>query len=463
MTRTTQTSDRPAPRRLAIFRRAGTPAATRPAIRMPDTTPWTAPALRVVPPDPRSWPFGSRAGGLYRYTGDPPNGWWIMYTLDTTTGELGVRTNDGYYRQYPDCSKGYGGYDARSGVWVHGSAWDRAPLRIGFPRQTSTAGLGECGTEIIARELALIAPRAERLLGGLQPVPGTARWDWTTTAVIAHAAIRAITQAGMTGEEELAGKEAGCTDSYPQAISFEDLLGLYPELRLAWPTLAAMPDAELDALAEKLSAHCGTPSPPDGVLTRGDSAAWDAWYHRMNRPGSGYASPYVVGARAGLYRLRAQRAEETTGYPVADAARVLAVNPALTAQLTADTADDALARAAADLAARTAHDDHINLAGTESALMAERARLRAAVRAELEQAGRDVTAAEDRARQLRTARAGLVARVIAWQDPADYDHGSLKTADLARRAGMTEHGLRQLRARLEDTERPDPGPEDGQA
>jgi len=422
--------------------------APRPAPRMPDATPWTAPPLCVVPPDPRSWPFGSRADGLYRRTGEPPNGWWIMYVLDTTTGELSVRTNDWSYRQYPDCSKRYGGYDGRSGVWVHGFPWDRAPLRIGFPHRTGTAELAECGPEIISRELALIAPRAERLLGSLQPVPGTTGWDWTTDAVIAHDVICTITQTGLADEKELARRETLAAENYPMAISFSDLLGLYPELQLAWPTLATMPDAELDALAVKLSAHSGAPSPPDGVLARGDSAAWDEWYHRMNRPGSGYASPHVVGARAGLYQLRAQRAEETTGYPVADAARFLAANPGLTAQLTADTADDALARAAADLTARIAHDDHINLAGTADAFTAERARLRAAVRAELEQAGRDVTVGEDRARQLRTARAGLVARVIAWRDPGDYDNGTLDEAALARRAGMTQQGLGQLRNRL---------------
>lgn len=116
--------------------------------------------------------------------------------------------------------------------------------------------------------------------------------------------------------------------------------------------------------------------------------------------------------------------------------------------LTADTTDEALARAAAGLTARITHDDHISLTGTAAALTAERERPRSAVRAELEQAGRDVTASEDRARQLRTARAGLVARVISWQDPADCDNGTLDEASLARRPGMSQSGLRQLRDSL---------------
>lgn len=428
-----------------IFRKFRRPATQAPpAIRMPDVTAWAPLPLTVVAPDPATWPFG---GDRHLPQGGPPNGWWVMYVLDTETGELTVRTNQGRWPQGPDCSHGRGGYDDNSGVWVQDYLWDRTPRRIGFPRRCYGDSLP---FDVAARDLALIAPRAERLLASLQPVPGTSEWDWTVEAIIAHHIIRySILTSEDTDEDRLARMEAQYADRFPWAISFSDLIGLYPELHTMWPALAAMPDSKLDELAARLTRTSAPPMPPVGLLARDDRPVSDEWYGRIRRE-PGYEHPYVVSARAGLYRLRTQRAREATGYPAADAARFLAANPGLWPPLTADMTDAAMEQAAADLHARTAGGHHVALTGALAALTGERARLRAAVRAELEQAGRDTAAADQHARRLRTARAALTGRVIAWQDPADYDQGTLRTADLARRAAMPEQDLIELQARLEE-------------
>src|ERR1017187_3595766 len=127
-----------------LARRHGKPRTAipvpRPAIRMPDVAPWKAPAFSVVPPDPATWPFGANGHPM---RGEPPNGRWIMYVLDTGTGELRVRTTAGSWPLGPDCSSGHGGYASRSGVCVHGHAWVPTPGQIGFPRH-----LAERGTEM---------------------------------------------------------------------------------------------------------------------------------------------------------------------------------------------------------------------------------------------------------------------------------------------------------------------------
>ena len=362
----------------------------------------------------------------------------------THLGELTARANSWNYPAGPDLGDGYrGGYDGAAGTWVRGYSWDGGSRRIGFPHRTHHRGIS-----LVTADLDLIAPWAQRLLGSLQPVPGTSAWDWTVPAAAAHAVICSVTDAleySQPDEAHLTSLAARCADSNPQVITFAALLALYPELGQARPGLAAMPDAELDEIASKLSARAAPPPPPDGLLASGDNAAWKEWYGRLGE-GSGYSWPYLVGARAGLYALRAQRVLDATGYPVTDAARFIAANPGLTRHLTADTADGALARAAADLTARTAHDNHITLAGAGAAFTAERARRRAAVRADLEQAGRDAAAAEDRVRQMETAHAGLIARVTAWKDPADYDRGSLEALGQASRdVAVAKDSARQLR------------------
>jgi hypothetical protein len=51
------------------------------AIGLPNATPWMAPAVRVSAPDPGRWPSGEPWAGRE----GAPNGWWVMYTLDTQT------------------------------------------------------------------------------------------------------------------------------------------------------------------------------------------------------------------------------------------------------------------------------------------------------------------------------------------------------------------------------------------
>ncbi len=102
----------------------------------------------------------------------------------------------------------------------------------------------------------------------------------------------------------------------------------------------------------------------------------------------------------------------------------------------ADLLDADLDHVVAELVALVAQNHHLTLVGVADCLLAERDRLRAKVRADLEWVGRQAAEAEDRARQLTGTRTGLLAQVLAWEDPAEFGKdGNLRETTLAEAAG----------------------------
>jgi len=413
-------------------------------------TAWEPPTFKLVLPDRARWPFTSaHEEGSYR---KPPNGWWIMYVLDTVTGQLTAVANDPSHPRGPELGNGGGGYDPARDLWVRDYHWDHAPKLIGFP----WAFHNPLPLDRVCRDMELIAPRAEHLLKNLQPVPGTSDWDWTPEAVMAHQRICSVTHTGLTDEDFLQRMEtAEHSDPDLHVITVEQLIDLYPELVAAWPPFATMSDTQIDDLATGLCNGRVPPRPPEGLIAKDDNAGWSEWYARADKHApEGYrCTRYVAGARASLRRLRAERAEALTGFPAAPASPFFAEHPVMIAdRISPDLSADDVNQLAAVVVAEVGRDHALTLVGVTDHILRERARLRELVRGELDRVGTQAEDAARVARQLGLRRTHLVSQVAAWQDPADQRDGTLNQAALAQRAHMSRQGLSQLLARLEQGE-----------
>lgn len=385
----------------------------------------TRPTVRITPVDPATWPpVPDRAvvdAFLARHRAQrdadpgpvPPEvgaGHYIGVILDVRTGELRAHAHDWRVRGHD--------YDpAVTPMTPNGGPHQffKVPAQMRWSVDSGVEEFPHLDAAAATGLLEAIAPIAQTLIDNLVAVPDTERWDWSAAAA---SAAYDITRRCSRRQLPPQGR-------WGQFIDCADAIAAVPGLLR--PEYADATDARLDDAAESISRY---------------AVSW----HPQLRALSGLpdsAGPWVgvVGAYAFLYRYRAEQAQDRT--PLDATAWFARPGRSLVDRVGPDVDDAGLARfAEAEQTAATL--DRVKLVGTLDVLRAHRTALRRRLVDELDGYGAAVKAAEEALAFARATRAGRLAQIIGWNDPA-FDND----AELARRAHMTRQAMSKFRSQFD--------------
>lgn len=399
----------------------------------------TRPTVTLVPTDPATWPpipdkeiadrwLAACKAADRTIRPVPPEvnvGHYIRVQLNIRTGELTAHAHD----------------------WRTGrvSAFDPAVTLMmpnGGPHQWFTVPDQMCwvvdagmhvkefplfGAAAADQLIADLRDTAQWLIDSLVEIPGTDEWDWSPAACSATLHIDRRCSRAQT---------LPTTQCFPRFVACDDALAYVPDL--VKPRWADASDKTLDNDAENLT-RFALHWHPELYDLAGLPRSAD-----VDEQPELYVWAGIVGARAHLYRYRA---EQAAGRTPLDAWRWFTrPENSLVGRVHAGHTDDELA----ELAAREqdkATTEGIKLIGTVAVMAKHRAGARAQLVDELDALGAAVDRAEDAARLARLRRTARLTEILSWGDP-NYDNN----ADLGRRAHCTGEAVRQLRGGL--TERP---------
>jgi hypothetical protein len=384
----------------------------------------------------------------------------LVIVLDTEAGTLHAEKHDG--RTMHDRSPVY---LAHRDLYFPGAGHDwftRSARRIAWtPNHWPTY---PATRESFLRVLGLMARWAKVLVDALEPLPDGG-WDWTLKATAAFERIDYLTghgdqplTEGTPADDPWFGDGTGpLPDRHHYGIvSFDEVLAAAgPDW--ANPVWATLGDPELDLVAASIHRKYGAVEIPEQFRKRigfdlEDKLRATIQFHRRRREDATLADDnknlpiYVIGARAGLRRWRANFIADAAGHPAEHAAVFLAGHPeAFPATLRAASSDAEVARIAEVLDAEVAHQHRLALVATPSVLAAARAEMRELKRAELAACGDAYTHAALELRQLADRRAGLLLEVASFQEAPEWDaeKDEPNYAELGRLSRMTRQAARE--------------------
>jgi hypothetical protein len=420
--------------------------------RSPSRTPSTPYAGEIAttatvrhPLGEQDWPYSTD-----RDAARPANGWWIKVTLDLATGDITAEPSTG--REQPFRSRNHAGeiYIENDDAWLHCWDWSRWPRRIVFLHD-----MWPMRRDQVVTMLDWVEPHAQGLLDTIERLPGGG-YDWTREAIAHFWRILHIVQ-NIEGEKF--HTERGTFKDYETkvegVISFDQAIEWYPALiDPAWRTLD---DDALDEVALRLTQSYPTGGRPwvtwEMESTIAERAGWGDYDVARDIP-RGHYPTYVVGARAGLRRMRDAAVIAMTGMRAEPVQRWLchwgSDGPIRwPRELTENTTDRELEQLARQIELTAAEQDQVAVVGALPVLRAQRNELRKTFRARLGGLGERTEAAFQEYLSLRTAREGALAMVIGWGDPEDRNEdGSLKAAELGRLGRVSRQAIAQLADRL---------------
>lgn len=375
-------------------------------------------AVVTVSPLPADWTY---PGGQ----DEPPTqqSAYVYLVLDTVTGEFGTLT---HHRGEPyDTVPG----DHRSWAKLPGPDGRTASFQfLGMPARLSWLTRLR-SAETVNAMLTRLAPLAQAIVAGAIPVPGTADRDWTVAAAeaadeLAFLAeypdgVPVVTERGTSVEEQALASRRRYVDAAAVFSARPDLVR---------PEWASWSSAKLNSEAEMLNRFLVHHNPE--------------LYQLLDLPlGRGGAHDVqLLGARAWLYGYRERGAD---GLAIQDAHAWFSL-PGRSRLIGAELSDEQITDLARAQEAVAHYEERLRLVGAVDYIRRARDDERAAIRAELTEAGRRYADAKTVLDRAQKQRAVLLARVLSWDVASDTD------TRLAEQAAMSRPGVAKFRAKLAD-------------